>query len=140
MELISSHGRPRSAIAVFVSVAALLGPAVAGASASGFTTTEHVPTDTPKLGQTWVITGTASKGKTELAGKVRYLMIVLGSTQHTDPWKSFSGGHYKEVLQFPSTGVAAMAVGLQMTFSLQVKTKYGVKTLNTSIVEQKPAG
>ena len=79
------------------------------------------------------------KGKTKLDGKVRYLMIVLGGTQHTDPWKPFSAGRYKEVLHFPSTGVAALAVGLKMTFRLQVKTKYGVKTLNTSIVEQKPA-
>jgi hypothetical protein len=133
------HGRTRAAIAALASVAALCGPAIANASAQSFSTTEHVPTTTPTLGQTWIVTGTATKGKTKLDGKVRYLMIVLGQTQHTDPWKTFSGGHYKEVLQFPKTGVAALAVGLKMTFSLQIKTKYGVKTLNTSIVEQKPA-
>jgi hypothetical protein len=133
------HGRTRAAIAALASVAVLCGPAVAGASATSFSTTEHVPTTTPTLGQTWVVNGTVTKGKTKLNGKVRYLMIVLGSTQHTDPWKPFSNGHYKEVLQFPKTGVAALAVGLKMTFSLQIKTKYGTKTLNTAIVEQKPA-
>ena len=123
---------------MIASLIAVVMPAVASAAA-GFTATMNVPTHTPVLGQTWVVTGSATKGATKLSGKVRYQMVVLGAVQHTDPWKPFSAGHYKEVLLFPSTGVAALAVGLKMTFRLQLKTKYGTRTLSTTIVEQKPA-
>ncbi len=71
MDIMINHGRSRAAIAVIASVAALFGPAVAGAAASSFSVTKHVPTDTPTLGQTWTVTGTARKGKTKLDGKVR---------------------------------------------------------------------
>jgi hypothetical protein len=115
----------------------MIAPASAGAAGAGFTATMHVPTLTPVLGQTWIVTGSATKGATKLSGKVRYQMIVLGAVEHTDPWKSFSGGRFKEVLVFPKSGLAALAVGLKMTFSLQLKTKDGSKTLNATIVEQK---
>ncbi len=70
----------------------------------------HVPTTTPHLGQTWVVTGNVTKGTTKLSGKVRYQMVVLGIVQHTDPWKPFTGGTYKETLSFPKTGTATLAV------------------------------
>jgi hypothetical protein len=131
-----SPSRARITAAALASVTALVVPAAARAG-TGFTATMHIPTHTPTLGQTWIVTGTATKGAAKLSGRVRYQMIVLGAVQHTDPWKPFSAGRFKEVLVFPKSGLAVLAVGLKMTFSLQLETKDGSKTLNTTIVEQK---
>lgn len=137
MRVFTSTRRARSAAAMLVAAVVLAVPAMAGATTGGFTTTLKVPTHKPKLGQTWIATGTATKGAAKLSGHVRYLMILLGLTEHTDPWKPFKDGHFAETLNFPKTGVATLAVGLKMTFSLQVKTKYGTKTINEVLVEQK---
>jgi hypothetical protein len=137
LQRLLSTGRVRAAAVALASTAALLVPASAGAAGAGFSATMQVPTHTPTLGQTWIVTGTATRGATKLSGKVRYQMIVLGAVQHTDPWKPFSGGRFREVLVFPKTGLATLAVGLKLTFSLQLKTKDGSRTLKTTIVEQK---
>ena len=110
---------------------ALVGLAVAlalivpsAASAAAFTAKVHFPNHNPIAGKNWVITWTATKGRTKLSGSDSYEFFqgntTAGSPVKTEPGVSFKNGTGRDTLKFPG-----LAVGHQLTLVVVIKTSAG---------------
>jgi hypothetical protein len=94
------------------------------ASAAAFSAKVHFPNHNPIAGKTWVITWTATKGRTKLSGSDSYQFFVgnttSGSPVSTQPGVSFRNGKGRDTFKFP-----AEAVGHQLTLVVVIKTSAG---------------
>ena len=110
------------ALAGLVAAVALLVPSTA--SAAAFSAKVHFPNHNPIAGKTWVITWTATKGRTKLSGSDSYEFFIgnttAGSPVRTEPGVSFRNGTGRDTLKFP-----AEAVGHQLTLVVVIKTSAG---------------
>jgi hypothetical protein len=110
------------AVAGIVAAFALLIPSAA--SAAAFTAKVHFPNHNPTAGKTWVITWTATKGRTKLSGSDSYQFFIgktsSGSPVRSEPGVSFKNGKGRDTLKFP-----AEAVGHQLTLVVVIKTSAG---------------
>jgi hypothetical protein len=110
------------ALAGLVAAFALLIPSAA--SAAAFTAKVHFPNHNPVAGKTWVITWTATKGRTKLSGSDSYQFFIgntsSGSPVRTEPGVSFRNGAGRDTLKFPGE-----AVGHQLTLVVVIKTSAG---------------
>jgi hypothetical protein len=110
------------ALAGLVAAVALLVPSAA--SAAAFSAKVHFPNHNPTAGKVWVITWTATKGRTKLSGSDSYQFFIgnttSGSPVRTEPGVSFKNGTGRDTLKFPSE-----AVGHQLTLVVVIKTSAG---------------
>ena len=110
------------ALAGLVAAFALLIPSAA--SAAAFTAKVHFPNHNPTAGKNWVITWTATKGRTKLSGSDSYQFFIgktsSGSPVRSEPGVSFKNGKGRDTLKFP-----AEAVGHQLTLVVVIKTSAG---------------
>jgi hypothetical protein len=110
------------ALAGLVAAVALLVPSAA--SAAAFTAKVHFPNHNPIAGKVWVITWTATKGRTKLSGSDSYQFFIgnttSGSPVETEPGVSFKNGTGRDTLTFPGK-----AVGHQLTLVVVIKTSAG---------------
>jgi hypothetical protein len=94
------------------------------ASAAAFSAKVHFPNHNPIAGKTWVITWTATKGRTKLSGSDSYQFFIgntsSGSPVRTEPGVSFRNGKGRDTLKFPGE-----AVGHQLTLVVVIKTSAG---------------
>ena len=115
-------GRVSIALAGLLAAVALLVPSAA--SAAAFSAKVHFPNHNPIAGKTWVITWTATKGRTKLSGSDSYEFFIgnttAGSPVRTEPGVSFRNGTGRDTLKFP-----AEAVGHQLTLVVVIKTSAG---------------
>jgi hypothetical protein len=109
-------------LAGLVAAFALLIPSVA--SAAAFSAKVHFPNHNPIAGKTWVITWTATKGRSKLSGSDSYQFFIgettSGSPVRTEPGVSFKNGKGRDTLKFPGE-----AVGHQLTLVVVIKTSAG---------------
>jgi hypothetical protein len=110
------------AVAGLVAAFALLIPSAA--SAAAFSAKVHFPNHNPIAGKNWVITWTATKGRTKLSGSDSYQFFIgkstSGSPVRTEPGVSFKNGKGRDTLKFPGA-----AVGHQLTLVVVIKTSAG---------------
>jgi hypothetical protein len=110
------------ALAGLVAAIALLLPGAA--SAAAVSAKVHFPNHNPIAGKTWVITWTATKGRTKLSGSDSYQFFIgktsSGSPVRTEPGVSFKNGKGRDTLKFPGE-----AVGHQLTLVVVIKTSAG---------------
>jgi hypothetical protein len=110
------------ALAGLVAGLALILPSAA--SAAAFTAKVHFPNHNPIAGKTWVITWTATKGRTKLSGSDSYEFFEgktsSGPPLRTEPGVSFKNGKGRDTFNFP-----AEAVGHQLTLVVVIKTSAG---------------
>jgi hypothetical protein len=110
------------AVAGLVAAFALLIPSAA--SAAAFSAKVHFPNHNPIAGKNWVITWTATKGRTKLSGSDSYQFFIgkstSGSPVRTEPGVSFKNGKGRDTLKFPGE-----AVGHQLTLVVVIKTSAG---------------
>jgi hypothetical protein len=110
------------ALAGLIAAFALLIPSAA--SAAAFTAKVHFPNHNPIAGKTWVITWTATKGRTKLSGSDSYEFYEgknsSGPPLRTEPGVSFKNGKGRDTFNFP-----AEAVGHQLTLVVVIKTSAG---------------
>jgi hypothetical protein len=110
------------ALAGLAAAIALLIPSAA--SAAAFSAKVHFPNHNPIAGKTWVITWTATKGRTKLSGSDSYQFFIgntsSGSPVRTEPGVSFRNGAGRDTLKFPGE-----AVGHQLTLVVVIKTSAG---------------
>jgi hypothetical protein len=110
---------------------ALVGLAVAlalivpsAASAAAFSAKVHFPNHNPIAGKTWVITWTATKGRTKLSGSDSYEFFegktTSGPPLMNEPGVSFKNGKGRDTFKFP-----AEAIGHQLTLVVVIKTSAG---------------
>ncbi len=115
-------GRASIAVAGLLAAVALLVPSAA--SAAAFSAKVHFPNHNPIAGKTWVITWTATKGRTKLSGSDSYEFFIgnttSGSPVRTEPGVSFKNGTGRDTFKFP-----AEAVGHQLTLVVVIKTSAG---------------
>jgi hypothetical protein len=94
------------------------------ASAAAFSAKVHFPNHNPIAGKTWVITWTATKGRTKLSGSDSYEFYegknISGPPLRTEPGVSFKNGKGRDTFNFP-----AEAVGHQLTLVVVIKTSAG---------------
>ena len=94
------------------------------ASAAAFSAKVHFPNHNPIAGKTWVITWTATKGRTKLSGSDSYEFYEgktsSGPPLRTEPGVSFKNGKGRDTFKFP-----AEAVGHQLTLVVVIKTSAG---------------
>ena len=114
----------RASIALTGLVAALAVIIPSAASAAAVKATVHFPNHNPIAGKTWVITWTATQGRTKLSGSDSYEFFIgrstSGSPVRTEPGVSFRNGKGRDTLKFP-----AEAVGHQLTLVVVIKTNAG---------------
>jgi hypothetical protein len=114
--------RASIALAGLVVALALIVPSAA--SAAAFTAKVHFPNHNPTAGKTWVITWTATKGRTKLSGSDSYQFFIgkstSGSPVRTEPGVSFKNGKGRDTFKFPGE-----AVGHQLTLVVVIKTSAG---------------
>lgn len=114
--------RASIALAGLIATVALLIPSAA--SAAAFTAKVHFPNHNPIAGKTWVITWTATKGRTKLSGSDSYEFYVgknsSGPPLRTEPGVSFKSGKGRDTFKFP-----AEAIGHQLTLVVVIKTSAG---------------
>jgi hypothetical protein len=114
--------RASIALAGLIAAFALLIPSAA--SAAAFTAKVHFPNHNPIAGKTWVITWTATKGRTKLSGSDSYEFYEgknsSGPPLRTEPGVSFKNGKGRDTFNFP-----AEAVGHQLTLVVVIKTSAG---------------
>jgi hypothetical protein len=110
------------ALAGLAAAVALLIPSAA--SAAAFSAKVHFPNHNPIAGKTWVITWTATKGRTKLSGSDSYEFFIgntsSGSPVRTAAGVSFRNGKGRDTLKFPGA-----AVGHQLTLVVVIKTSAG---------------
>ena len=111
--------------ALFAGLAVALALIVpSAASAAAFTAKVHFPNHNPIAGKNWVITWTATKGRTKLSGSDSYEFFqgntTAGSPVKTEPGVSFKNGTGRDTLKFPG-----LAVGHQLTLVVVIKTSAG---------------
>jgi hypothetical protein len=110
------------ALASLAAAIALLIPSAA--SAAAFSAKVHFPNHNPIAGKNWVITWTATKGRTKLSGSDSYQFFIgntsSGSPVRTEPGVSFRNGAGRDMLKFPGE-----AVGHQLTLVVVIKTSAG---------------
>ena len=110
------------ALAGLIAAFALLIPSAA--SAAAFTAKVHFPNHNPIAGKVWVITWTATKGRTKLSGSDSYQFYEgkssSGPPLRTEPGVSFKHGKGRDTLTFPG-----LAVGHQLTLVVVIKTSAG---------------
>jgi hypothetical protein len=110
------------ALAGLAAAIALLIPSAA--SAAAFSAKVHFPNHNPIAGKNWVITWTATKGRTKLSGSDSYQFFIgntsSGSPVRTEPGVSFRNGAGRDTLKFPGA-----AVGHQLTLVVVIKTSAG---------------
>jgi hypothetical protein len=94
------------------------------ASAAAFTAEVHFPNHNPIAGKIWVITWTATKGRTKLSGSDSYAFYEgknsSGPPLKTEPGVSFKNGKGRDTFKFP-----AAAIGHQLTLVVVIKTSAG---------------
>ena len=114
--------RASIALAGLVAAFALLIPSTA--SAAAFSAKVHFPNHNPIAGKTWVITWTATKGRTKLSGSDSYEFFqgktTSGPPLMKEPGVSFTNGTGRDTFKFP-----AEAVGHQLTLLVVIKTSAG---------------
>ena len=115
------------ALAGLVAALALALPSVA--SAAAFKAKVHFPNHNPIANKAWVITWTATKGRTKLSGSTKYQFFV-GKNTHTAPVSTQKGvkfrhGKGRDTLKFPGE-----AVGHQLTLRVLIITKAGTVGVN----------
>jgi hypothetical protein len=114
--------RVSTALAGLVAGLALLLPSAA--SAAAFNAKVHFPNHNPIAGKTWVITWTATRGRTKLSGSDSYEFFegktTSGPPLKTEPGVSFTNGKGRDTFKFP-----AEAVGHQLTLVVVFKTSAG---------------
>ncbi len=106
--------------------AALIVPAAA--SAAAFSAHLRAPNHTPTASKPWPITVTVTRGDSMLSGSVRYEYLYDGSVVSHQPGHSFSGGVYRDTLDFPRE-----AVGYPLTLRVIVTTRYGTVDLDWAV-------
>ncbi len=120
--VVSRVRRVSIAFAGLVAAFALLVPGTA--SAAAFSAKVHFPNHNPIAGKTWVITWTATKGRSKLSGSDSYQFFIgrstSGSPVRTEPGVSFRNGKGRDTLKFPGE-----AVGHQLTLVVVIKTSAG---------------
>jgi hypothetical protein len=94
------------------------------ASAAAFSAKVHFPNHNPIAGKTWVITWTATKGRTKLSGSDSYEFFegktTSGPPLMNEPGVSFKNGKGRDTFKFP-----AEAIGHQLTLVVVIKTSAG---------------
>ena len=114
-----------------IALAGLAGLAVAfvllipsAASAAAFSAKVHFPNHNPIANKNWVITWTATKGRTKLSGSDSYQFYEgknsSGPPLRTEPGVSFKNGKGRDTFKFPGA-----AVGHQLTLVVVIKTSAG---------------
>ena len=118
------HRVRRVSIALAGLVAALALLVHSAASAAAFSAKVHFPNHNPIAGKVWVITWTATKGRTKLNGSDSYEFFqgntTSGSPVKTEPGVAFKNGKGRDTLTFPG-----LAVGHQLTLVVVIKTSAG---------------
>ena len=119
-----ARGVRRMSIAVAGLIAALALLIPSAASAAAFTAKVHFPNHNPIAGKTWVITWTATKGRTKLSGSDSYQFYEgknsSGPPLRTEPGVSFRNGKGRDFFKFPPE-----AIGHQLTLVVVIKTSAG---------------
>jgi hypothetical protein len=127
----SRRGGSVAAALLTLLVAALLA-LPASASAAPFKAVLHAPDHTPTVNAKWRITVDVTRGAQKLSGSVRYEFLYAGQVVSHQSGHKFSGGVYRDALQFPAT-----AVGMRLTLDTIVKTKYGTVKLPWTVTTKR---
>jgi hypothetical protein len=123
---VTTNVRGRSSLALIATALALARPS--SASAAAFSARLSAPRHSPTAGKAWVITVTATHGRTKLSGSVRYQFLFQGEVVSTQPGHSFTRGVYRDKLLFTGD-----AVGHALTLRVVVRTSLGTVNLNWAV-------
>jgi hypothetical protein len=119
-----ARGVRRASIVLACLIAAFALVIPSAAPAAAFTAKVHFPNHNPIAGKTWVITWTATKGRTKLSGSDSYQFFegkaTSGPPLKTEPGVSFKNGKGRDTFKFP-----AEAIGHQLTLVVVIKTSVG---------------